>query len=258
VSFAVSAPFGMVTTQTCDLALEGGGKPTTAWVQLAPVFNGEAPHPLDPTKHLLRGDVRKLVRDGRGSQNLLYIPDAPDDGFWFADLSFEVPVERGWLARRDRIEGFGDESKREEVGRRLAWLRSRPALDGRFVGAVQVPIVNALRELRKDDTDAYDNMAQVVLEVGFAMNSRLDVGVARLCVFHDGATDEQLEWWRDLWTTELHPGAEAHGFNLLPLQVESIYGPMTIAEYRSFTRLPLTTISPYPEWFGADPTETGA
>ena len=67
----------------------------------------------------------------------MFIPPMPEDGFWFVDLTFEVPAERGWLARQERIDGFGDETRREEVGRRLAWLRSLPTLDGRFVAAVQ-------------------------------------------------------------------------------------------------------------------------
>jgi hypothetical protein len=258
VTFADPAPYGLITTQTCDLALEGNGKPTTAWVQLAPVFNGMARHPNDPTKRLLPGNVRKLVQAGRGYQNLLFIPDLPDEGFWFADLSFEVPVERGWLAAQGRINGFaGDEAEREAVGRRLAWLRSRPALDGRFVTAVQKPIGDALKALRKDDPDGYEEMATDVIEIGFVLTTRLAASAARLCVFHVGASEEKLDWWRELWTTTLFPGAEAEGFNLMPLEVEDICGNLPVSEYLKFTRLPLATISPYPEWFGASPGDFG-
>lgn len=257
VTFAEPAPYGIVTTQTCDLALEGDGQPTTAWVQLSPVFDGSSPHPADPDRRLLNGGVRKLLEKGGGPQHLLFIPQLPDDGCWFADLSFEVPVERGWLARQTCVDGFGDESQREEVGRRLAWLRSRPALDGRFVTAVQKPIADALRVLRKEDPDGYQEMANCVIEIGFVLATRLNVSAARLCVFHVGAHEEKLDWWRDLWTTTLSPGAEAEGFTLLPLEIANIHGDLPVSEYLKFTRLPLATISPYPEWFGAAPDGFG-
>ena len=250
VKFADHAPFGLVTTQTCDLALEGNGKPGSAWVQLAPVFNGMAPHPNDPNKRLLPGNVRRFVEAGQGYQSLLFIPDLPDGGFWFADLTFEVPVERGWLAQQPRLDGFGDELKREEVGRRLGWLRSRPALDGRFVAAVQKPTGDALSALRKTNPERYEEMAASVIEIGFVLTTRLEASAARLCVFHAGASEDQLGWWRDLWTTTLFPGAEAQGFTLLPLEVEDIRGSLPVSEYLKFTRLPLANISPTPSGSG--------
>ena len=257
VTFAAPAPYGMVTTQTCDLALEGDGPPNTAWVQLAPVFNGLSPRPENPDLHLLDGGVRNLVRSGRGYQNLLFIPQMPEDGFWFVDLTFEVPAERGWLARQERIDGFGDETRREEVGRRLAWLRSRPALGGRFVAAVQKPIADALRVLRVEEPAVYDEMHEKVLEVGFELTTRLSVSAARLCVIHDGAPEALLDWWRTLWTTTLTPNADTENFTLFPLEVEDVHD-LSVANYRRLTRLPLVTISPNPEWFGPGPEGFGA
>jgi len=250
VEFDAPAPYGLVTTQTCDLAQEGDAKPTSAWVQLAPVFNAEAPHPVLEGKRLLDGAARKLVREGR-IQHLLWVPDIVDDGLWFADLTFEIPVERGWLARQPRIEGFTGESAREEVGRRLAWLRSRPAFDTRFVRAVQEPVVRALRQLRKNDPEVYDRMHAQVAELGVALTGRLVVGQAELVVLHGGLDADLAEWWHNLWD-ELYANAGDEGFNLLPLRIVDL-GAITARDYRALTRLPLAAVSPNPAWYGVDP-----
>lgn len=252
VSFANAAPFGLVVTQTCDLVQEGAGKPSSAWVQLAPVFNALAPHPSVPEEHLLPGDRRKLIHKGR-DQLRLHIPDIPDEGFWFADLTFEVPVERGWLAGQERIIGFSDEVAREEVGKRLAWIRARPAFATSFVEAVQQPIIEALRALRRQAPALYDRMHADVLEVGVGSNSRLTPTQVELVVLHTGAAEDLLDWWRDLWP-DLKVKADATGFNLLPLNVADLE-VLSAAEYRQLTRLPLAQITPHPAWYGEDPED---
>lgn len=257
VSFADPAPYGLITTQTCDLAQEGDGRPNSAWVQLAPVFDALAPHPLNPDRHLLDGGARRLIEQGR-DQYRLRIPSMPDartptPGCWFADLTFEVTVERGWLATRDRIDGFGDDEQREQVARRLAWLRARPAFDSRFVRAVQRPMIGSLRELRRNDRAAYERMHEQVLEVGVQMNSRLAVTQAELAVLHVGADADLLQWWHDLWPA-LHRRAEDEGFNLLALRIADLRDLPTL-EYRKLTRVPLSNVSPNPAWYGADPIQ---
>jgi hypothetical protein len=250
VSFVDDAPYGLITTQTCELVEEGEGPPLSAWVQLVPVFNALAPHTTQTAKHLLPGDVRKRIRAGTDQYRLL-VPDLAADGLWFADFTFEVPVERGWLASRERIVGYSNETDREEVGKRIAWLRSRPAFDTRFVAAVQQPIWRALRELRRTNQDMYERMHAAVLEVGITLNSRLRVAQAELAVIHDRAAEDLLEWWRDLWVA-LKANADDQGFNLFPLRVADV-ATLSAAEYRRMTRLPLAVISPNPAWYGTDP-----
>ncbi len=244
------APYGIITTQTCDLAQEGDRKPNSAWVQLAPVFNGEAPRTDDPDQKVLEGQTRSLIKDGK-DQYRLWVPNVPADGFWYADLTFEVAVERGWLAGKARIDGFGDESAREEVGRRLAWLRSRPAFDTKFVKAVQQPMVSALRDLRKADRTFYRRMHEQVVEIGVLLNARLAVGQAEVVVLHTGIDADVFAWWRALWDT-LKQNAQAAGFNLFPLRLADL-AVLPAGEYRRMTRLPLASISPHPAWYGEDP-----
>lgn len=185
IEFADSAPYGLVTTQTCDLAQEGDGPVRSAWASLAPIFDGKSPHPKNPDKRLLDGGQRNLIKLGR-DQNRILVPDIPAPGFWFADLTFEVQVERSWLASRPRIIAFTDESAREEVGKRLAWLRARPAFDSRFVEAIQQPTAQALRDLAAKDKPARARMDDQVDQLGVAVDGRLAVAQVELVVIHDG------------------------------------------------------------------------
>lgn len=252
VEFAEVAPYGMITTQTCDLAQEGDRKPNSAWAQLAPVFNALAHHPASPDRNLLDGGKRKLIQQGR-DQFRLWVPKVPAEGFWFADLTFEVPVERGWLARRAVIDGFGDETAREEVGRRLAWLRSRPAFDTKFVAAVQAPTIDGLRQLAGTDARLYERMHTQVVEVGVLLNGRLNVGQAELVILHTGIDPDVEQWWLKLWDS-LKRRADEVGFNLLPLRCADL-GELPAGEYRRMTRMPLAAISPHPACYGEAPEE---
>jgi hypothetical protein len=250
IEFGEPAPYGMVTTQTCDLAQEGDRKPNSAWVQLAPVFNALAPRADDTERNLLDGGARKLVRQGR-DQFRLWIPDVPQEGFWYTDLTFEVPVERGWFSGRQRIEGFKDELRREELGRRLAWLRSRPAFDTKFVQAIQAPTVQALRQLAQTDSEMYERMHESVVEIGVLLTGRLTVGQAEMVVLHVGIDTDIEQWWLMLWDS-LKSNADREGFNLLPIRIAGLEA-LSAAEYRRMTRLPLAAISPNPAWYGEEP-----
>jgi hypothetical protein len=252
VSFSDVAPYGLVLTQTCDLAQEGGGKPNSAWVQLSPVFNALTASPTDPDQHLLSGERRKLIKNGR-DQFRLHVPDLPDDGFWFADLTFEVCVERGWFANQECLVGFTKEGEREGVGRRLAWLRARPAFATPFVEAVQQPIISALRIVRREEPARYERMYTRIFEIGIRISSRLAPAQAELFVLHMDATEDLLDWWRNLWV-ELKLNADEAGFNLLPLNIADL-AELPAASYRQLTRLPLAEISPHPAWYGEDPEQ---
>ena len=241
--------YGMITTQTCDLADEGNGKPRFAWAQVCPVYNAKDPHPTDPAKHVLDGGTRKLILEGR-DQHRMAVP-VPGDGLWVADFRLEVPVERGWLAAQERIVVFSNDADRWEVGRRLAWLRARPAFDSRFVRSVQKPLVSALRVLATADPSRYQLMHGEIAEVGVVSASHAEMTDVIVTVLYDSLSAATKEWWLGQWEiwAEL---AEAEGLNLLPLEFADL-GALSAAEYRRMTRLPLAHISDEPSWYGPDP-----
>jgi hypothetical protein len=233
------ARYGMVTTQTCDLALEGGGRPKSAWVQLAPVFdatatvgNGEPSH----TDAQIDG-----IKKGQ-SNSKVWLPNIPEPGVWYADLSFEVTVERGWLSQRERIDGFGDETAREQIGVRLAWLRSRPALDGNFTTHVQGPLVDALRKAKKKRRALFERMHEQILEVAIRPDSRLNMTAVDIVVLHSGVDDEVRTWWEEQLVIA-QANAQQCGIAVIGARLVNAED-LSAAEYRNMITMPLNNISP--------------
>ena len=224
--------FGIITTQTCDIAEEDAPLPVRPWVQISPVYN----------RSDLAPDVKSLLRKGRGLRYLLHLPALPD-GFWVADLRIEVPVEKGWLAGATRIDGFGDEELQRRVGERVSLLRRRPAFSGTFVEAVQKPLVMALRQLRVTDRSLFNDVDATVVEVGVAMDSHLRPSEARLTLITDAVlSDAVAEWWGTWWDAA-HRQARERGFRLHALDVRSL-DDLSAREYRDLTVVPLDRISP--------------
>jgi hypothetical protein len=89
---AAAPPYGMITTQTCDLVEEETEVPLWPWVQLVPVY--------DMHSTLNSGEMG-LLRKGRWRRSLLHVP-ALNPGFFVADFRLSFPVEKGWLVAQDR------------------------------------------------------------------------------------------------------------------------------------------------------------
>ena len=225
--------YGLITTQTCDIGEEDADRPVKPWVQVSPVY--------DRKSDLDSGWRRKLSR-GEGPRYLMHIPALPG-GFWVADFRIEVPVEKGWLATRTRLDGFTDEAGQRRVGERIAMLRSRPAFASRFVEHVQRPLVTALRGLREANRDLYDRMSVQVDEVAVELDSFLDPHDVRVTLLVDAPVDQDVEaWWRNWWDQSSERCQEAD----LTLQAFAVraMSEVSVSEYRRMTTVPLARISP--------------
>ena len=251
--------YGMIATQTCDIAEEDAPQPGQPWVHLCPVYNAEDTYrpdnlppdaPEDSLPKLLPGQERKLIRQGR-SQRYLWLPALPE-GCWVADLRLLLPVEKGWLSERQPLPAFANEADRLQVGHRLAWLHDRPAFDGRFVSSVQRPLVVALRALRKDNPQLFDRLSEQVAEVGVSTDTNIEIDIAEVVVLcHTPPDGDILDWFGAWWAASFEAAAE-RSLTLLPLRIEHLE-QMSAAEYRRLTRLPLAAVSPNPHWYGEDP-----
>ena len=247
---ALTLPYGLITTQTCDIAEEDSNRPTRPWVQVAPVYDAEEKGP--DGSHTLHGGERKLVTQGR-VQHLLHVPELAD-GLWVADLRILLPIEKGWLQNRQPVVGFATEPARHEVGRRLAFLHRRPAFDPAFVEIVQQPLVTSLRVLASAGGDLIDRLHDQVLEVGVRCETNIDMGFAEVWVLSDVTIDSEcVEWFQEQWDG-WYAKAQTAGFRLLPLQIARL-DELNAATYRALTTVPLANISPATEWYSPDPYE---
>ncbi len=251
--------YGLIATQTCDIAEEDNERPGQPWVHLCPVYDAEkryrsvdtsAGTPDEELPKLVPGAERRLIRSGR-SQRYLWLPALPD-GVWVADLRLLLPVEKGWLGGRSPIPAFQTEAQRIEVGRRLAWLHDRPAFDGRFVRTVQKPLIDALRALRRENLEAFDRLSRQVAEVGVSTDQNIEIDTAEILLLCNEQLDSDLRAWaHNWWTSSAEAAAEAR-LTLLPLRVE-LLDTLCASEYRRLTRVPLAAVSPNPAWYGDDP-----
>jgi hypothetical protein len=217
-----NAPYGMVTTQTCDIAEEESTRPMRPWVQLAPVY-----------KISDKGWAKKLQQGG-GPRYWLWVPGIPEDGVWTADLRIEIPVEKGWLAGQPRIEGFPSEETRQAVPRRLEYLRGRPAFSREFNAAVYVPLIRLLDEASGEEST--DGIAGLLAEVAVQVDSYLHPNDVQLIFLSDdplpGGVRERLRQWKDaVGDTAREAGITIHALEFGELSAVSL------ARYRRMVTL---------------------
>lgn len=124
--------WGIVTSQTCDVAATGpGAKHPT--VQVSPLVR------LDPADEALIQEVK----DGK-RLNLVYVPEVPEEGEWAADLRISLPVSKALLLENSQVpmSGFSSSQGVLEFAGQIAWKVRRPALHEYLSGPL-------LKDLRK-------------------------------------------------------------------------------------------------------------
>jgi hypothetical protein len=186
--------FGVITTQTCDLAEEG--RPAQPFFQACPVFK------IDDAVVTLPSYLAPLDP-----------PDLPE-GSWVADLRLEVPLEKSVLVGRRPIEGFPDEQGYLDFARRLGRRRERPAVASELVDAV----ARTLKRRKTNSSGFKRLMRDHVHSVRLAIDegSRLNPTVARVHFYMNGPIQDDAREKLETWWQVAYTEAEASGINLLP------------------------------------------
>lgn len=193
-------PFGIITSQTCDVA-EDRPVPVQPWIDVSPVVLCDHDDPLLECNYA----------------HPLPEKDAPDGKCWVADLRLSVPLEKGLLVGREPIDPFGgSEEKRIAFGRLLGERRARAALSAN----IHVLIAETLRthKPRKTGKRVKKRLYKLLLQI--QEGSRLDPRAVRLhivIVENEDATIEtsEIQAWFQSWWDEAREIAEQAGVNLL-------------------------------------------
>lgn len=224
--------YGMITSQTCDVVEEMSDRPLRPWVQLSPVYN----------RSDLNSGLRILISAGKGPRYLFHVPQLPG-GFWVADLRIEYPVEKGWVAGQEALDGLGSQALRMRLSERLGLLRSRPAFAQEFVDAVQRPLVEQLRALKATHKDLYERMDAQVDEVCVELDDHLSPTQGRVTLLLERPVDpDVLSWWNGWWDTASQ-AVEAVGFILHSFEAR-LATELRVSEYKRMTAVPLERLSP--------------
>jgi hypothetical protein len=185
-------PWGIVTTQTCDLIEEGA--PKRPWFTVAPVYVFRcAP------------GTKSQITQGRGFAYLFAVTmlgEAPN-GLWVADLRLEVPVEKGWLIGRRTQEAFATQREYFDFAERLAHLRSRFA----YPRDLDTIFLRPCLELLKVLDERYGIRIEPRYEAG---KDREDPNTVRLVlIFEEEPSaeirEDVLAWWVESFAGEALP-----------------------------------------------------
>jgi hypothetical protein len=206
----------MVTTQTCDIAEEDARRPLRPWVQIAPVYE-------------VTDWPRKKLAAGRCPKYWVLVPDLAGAHPWVADLRIEMPVEKGWLGEKERIEGFSDESEKRRVGNSLTLVRGRHA----FSREINTLVASVWDFLASDSEaeDVHERTINAIEEVGLSLDSYLEPTRAQVVFLTTSVVDEDcvelLRQWNDAQSTALRDG----GIALQAVDVRDLTS-MSAADYR--------------------------
>jgi hypothetical protein len=214
-------PYGLITTQTCDI---NEVNPNHPWVHIAPVYD------LD------EGTLAAMVRKDR--VNYLVELDPPTlDGLWVADLRLEVPVEKSWLVGRQPAEAYPTEAGYEHLAGRLAGKRDRPALADSLVMGVYRPLREWLD--RSQGKKASANVREVRFRLG---GTRLIPWAASLVLIKDTdwENDETAAW--DDWWDLTRAKAAGYGLDLLANEYQTL-DSMSARQYLDSTPVNLDYLS---------------
>lgn len=233
-STVISAPYGVITTQTCDISEIDFDPPAHPFISVVPVFDAGS----------LSGPDRSLLRKGKRIGAYYHVPElaSHEQGFWVADFRLEVPVEKSWLVGKDPIKGFSEEAART-IPKVLADIRDRPAWAESVSNHLQPALLQELKRLKGEQRALYDAIVSEIDEIGARADSMLSPTWVQLAGFtNEAASLEVVEWWRRVTDVlRERAGEQSLAFHE-PLLLNLRECP--VATYREFATFPLTRFSP--------------
>lgn len=232
----LAPPYGVITSQTCDIGEVDFEIPTQPFVAVAPVFDGSR----------LDGSTRSLLRAGKRVQGLLHLPALSErtSGFWVADLRLEMPVEKSWLVGQTPIQGFATEAEARRIAEAVCEVRIRPAWDKVVNECVDDTLLAELRTLKADDKPLFLEVATEIEEIGARADSMLAPQVVQLAAF---TVTEQLspsveQWWRRV-SDRIAAAMTGRGITVQPAETFALnHCPVTT--HRQFAPVNLGRFSP--------------
>jgi hypothetical protein len=195
----LGAPYGMLTTETCDL-VEEDGEPRQPWVSIAPVY--DATSLLD--EKMLDALDRGIVGYLRRVQN-----DSLPPGIWVVDARIEMPFEKSWLVGREPIRTCKGEAESQELATFLAGRRDRPVLSRSIHRGLVKPLRRWVERMSaRRRSLALDGFGEVRLTISGGQLAPDGVGlivmskVAPVSTNLTTAWDERWEDWRQRLESE--------------------------------------------------------
>jgi hypothetical protein len=223
-------PFGLITTQTCDLVEEG--TPKQPWFQVAPVYSIEG---MDEGR-------RAMLRRGRVNHLVELTGSSLPDGLWVADLRVEFPLEKSWLVGRNPVASFDAEGDYSRLADHLSRRRKRPALATILIEYVVRPLKRWLDRMRTARARAiHESVAELRLAV--AGNLLEPDGAALVVITESEPLPSEIRDAWDEWWDNTHEAAKAAGLPLLGNRYETLR-TISAQDYLETVPLDFSYLSP--------------
>lgn len=231
----LAAPFGVITTQTCDVGEIDFPIPSKPFIQVSPVFDGSS----------LDGSLRSLLRKGKPVQAFLHLPGLAEvqEGFWVADFRLEMPIEKSWLVGRNPIRGFASEEEARIVPKVIGQLRNRPAWADSVNESVGSTLTNALTELKSGNRELYTSVCSAIDEIGVKSDSMLNPQWIEVMAFsHESLSAEVQEWWENTGD-RIRESAAGQGLHVQSVETSNL-DSLPVSRYRKYITANLSRHSP--------------
>jgi hypothetical protein len=208
--------YGIITSQTCDLAEEG--EPQQPWFQASPAY--------------------RLGDEFKDKTLPAYLaPLEPPDlspGPWVADLRLESAFEKSVLVGRRVIPAYPDEAGYLDFASRLGRRRDRAALATELIESVAGLLRRKLSNNKRFGEAVKNEIVSVRLNI--PRGTRLRPLEAAVHVISRGPIADQTRERFEKWWTEAHQRASEAGIQLLPNAYHDGTA-MNVEEYERLTDL---------------------
>ncbi len=197
-------PFGIITTETCDLIEEDRDHKLRPWFQVSPVID---------LAHL-DDQVKSSIENLRSTYLCRLTGPRFADGFYVADLRISIPLEKSALVGRVAIIGFASAEEERAFAIQVGEMSTRPV----WPNSVQQIIVGELKQYFRKKSRRTALRALMPLELRLAVTGSDSAPIVALLVYLDRTEEADARLLFEPYWKSLEVSAVAAGLTLMPIR----------------------------------------
>jgi hypothetical protein len=197
-------PYGIITTETCDLLEEDRERKIRPWFQVSPVL--DLSH-LDDNRKSGIENLRHTYLARLTGPNFI-------DGFYVADLRISVPVEKSALVGRIALPGFATEEEERAFSMQIGEMSTRPI----WPVSVQEVIVGGLKAFFRKKSRKTALRALMLTDLRLAVSGTDQNPIAALLVYVSPEHERDARTLFEAYWAGLQDASATAGITLMPVR----------------------------------------
>jgi hypothetical protein len=233
ITSGTSSPlYGVVASQTCDIACVGPGArhPT---VQVSPARNVTDDFPNQKKQQVRSHELAEYV----------WLTHFPEPGDWVVDLRISVPVSKGVLAGRQPLDCFATDDDALVFAERVAQKVRRPALHDSLTTGM-VPRLRTFLLSNRKEPEWFEKVEQVRIRVHGPRLAPTAIQAVVICESALSTCERQT--WRTWQKAEKKKLAKL-GIKLQPILFRTL-SDLSVEIYRDSVPVSLPELGRRPYW----------